>query len=229
AGPEEGVGESDLRTVAGGCQQRLGDLSELVNIGACAILDHELEAAARAQTEDGREAECEREGALPLVQPSLDARDDGFKLQFLCSAFFPGLQRANHRSHVGVIGLGDEIKAAERSRVFHPGRGADDFFDLFAHPEIALERRPVREPYGDEKDALVFSRQKTGGEDAEQAAGAEKENGQRDQRERRSSNEELYAGEITVGSPLEGAVEDSKEQGQGSAASRTRRPENKRR
>ena len=111
---EAAVHEADLGTLARLGQKALQDLGQLRGVRAAAVLQHEREAAGRAQAPDGRRIEDEHLSVLDLrIEPSHQRAHQAVDGLGTRLALIPGLEADEGGSVVGDRLTGQQIETAD--------------------------------------------------------------------------------------------------------------------
>ena len=161
---------TEFRPAARRGGQGIGGARQRGDIAARAIFQHELESAGRAQPQNRRQAEGEREGLRNLREPALRRAQNRIELGLFRGALFPGLQRGDDRRDVGIRGAGGDIQSAQHEVLVHSGKLADHRFDLARGGIGAVRGGAIGQAHGDEERPLIFARQESRRQPLEQAA-----------------------------------------------------------
>src|SRR6202008_3024022 len=94
------------------------------------ILQHQLESAGCAQTENGRQAEAEDNRTLELREFRLNGPQDRLLIEVQRVPLVPRLEQRNDRRDIRVDGVRQAIDTTERGDRFDAGGRPQDVLDL---------------------------------------------------------------------------------------------------
>jgi hypothetical protein len=119
-----------------------------------------------AQTENGGKPKP-KTIASGAARISAEPPQDRLLIEVQRVPLVPRLEQRDDRRDIGVDRVRQAIETAERRNRFDAGIRPQDVLDLTHHAIRALDRRAVRQAHGDEEDALIFVRKKSGRDSTE--------------------------------------------------------------
>src|SRR5260221_7533403 len=155
---QAGVDRGDLRSLPRRLDKCLRHVGQSRQLAIGSILEHQLEPASGAQSEDWRQSESEYDAALQLRELRLHLVQDRLLIEMHGRTLVPRFQQGDDRRDVRVDGIRQTIEAAERRYRFDARIGTQDVLYLAADPIGPYDRGPVWQPDAVDGTPMMFSR-----------------------------------------------------------------------
>ncbi len=160
-----------FRLLVGRDQHRPRDRGDVERRLALQRLQHELEAAGAAETEDRRQVERERDGLVDRRELRPQLRDDGGRRARGVAALVIGRELDDEERLVGRGHAVEEVEADDRQHARDAGHALIDVLRLRDHVAGAVERGALGQPHRREQRALILLGQEALRRQREQIAG----------------------------------------------------------